>query len=256
MGIVLAATVVVVIGIALAQLLARSLSGRDSSALFVYLFVALPLSAVANLFFKGPLLRVSQRVFHIPSESSHWPWWFTVLALVVVVGAVEEITKCSVLLLPNARAIVLDPIGAGQMAILVGFGFGVGEACFIGWRFWTHLHPGAGSPHVWELTGFISERFLAMFLHSAFLLVAFSQLRHGLRRFSFGFTIATLLHALADSPISLFQAKIIGPAVITCLLTAEGVLSIWMICKYFEWTRGRRPLAEQSGAEVLFARSR
>lgn len=176
--------------------------------------LGLPLSAVVNLFVKGPLAAGVGSLAGVDSGLAQaTPAWFLVF-LFLLSPVFEELIKVSPLLIPWVRrraATVVDAFWAG---LALGIGFGLGEAAYLAWQI---AAAGVYEIYPWyAFTGFLFERTIVVFIHG-FMTMLFTRMIAGGRPIT-GFLMAAGAHALVNSAAMLYQLELI-PGTLASLWT-------------------------------------
>jgi uncharacterized membrane protein YhfC len=206
----------------------------------------LPLSAVVNMFVKGPLFGSLVALARLPADQALWPFWFSLLILVLV-GVTEEAIKLLPLIFRSLRAFLDDPGWALGMGLLFGIGFGVGEAWFLAYGM-----QGLAAPYTfWQLQGFGGERIFAICIHA--FLTAFFVYGIGRNRLWLFYLLAIALHTVADAGAMLYQAGVIpGAAAGFIGQLAMAPVFIYGLLLIIRLKRENR-VAAFAGDRVLFA---
>jgi uncharacterized membrane protein YhfC len=223
-GIFVAAALSTALGIWAFGTLLRQFA-KVNRELLVIFGIALPLSPIVNIIVKGPIINYFRSLWGLQVSPSLWPWWFAVIALGVV-GVSEESIKLLPLTWRPARARAVERSGVAMLAMVIGLGFGIGEAWFLAWRIYR------SQPHIahlpfYELTGFTAERVLAMALHSVLVSLPVSGILLNRTRFTQRLMGAMGLHCVVDLGPMLFQTGIISvvPAFALVLLTFVPIVN-------------------------------
>jgi uncharacterized membrane protein YhfC len=225
-------------------------SGRRRPYLFL-IPLGLPMSALANLFIKRPLvMAVAGKAGVSPHISSRQPLWFLLFALFVA-PFVEEAIK--VLPLASGRVRRLAVVGGGALwvGMALGVGYGLGECIYL-------AVASAGDPRYVNLpwyafTGFLSGRLVACFLHGVMTAVVVVMWQRGVAWAFVGYLAAVGLHTLADIGAILFQLHLVPGAIAGLMLIPALVATTWV----FEHMRRRMGVERgEGGTEVLYWSSR
>jgi uncharacterized membrane protein YhfC len=198
---------------------------------------------IINLLVKKPVLAHMLSRFNVSSSMATWPWWFALLALLLV-GVSEEAIKLAPVLAPSVRKEVRARNSAVPMAFAIGLGFALGEIWYLAYR--IHFQdPATARLPVYMLGGFVSERIATLVLHSFFVLLALRGLLISTPRFLIGGAAAVAAHALVDATALLYQMKRISaePAILVLMLTT-------IACALPFWAYGRRLTSLERSAMV------
>ncbi|MEK9150404.1 MAG: hypothetical protein AAB267_10225 [Candidatus Desantisbacteria bacterium] len=227
------------------------IKGREY--LLLYIFISLPLSALVNIFVKGPIFIYLLKIFNI-GEGAKWPLWF--LFVISIIGPLcEEVIKILPLII-MLKIASMDGLKIYLLGMLLGIGFGIGEAFYLGYSF-TIAMPEyiSGLKNLLLVSsGFGGERLLAITIHwfltatVAFGIVMKKPIRY--------FSLAVLLHFLINIPACLYQdygmpAQICG--VLTVIIFLVLFFSVFL--KIEERVRlGYEKPASQKEEKVLYER--
>lgn len=184
--------------------------------LLLCILISLPLSAIVNIFVKEPIFIYLLKTFNISEEVTKLPVWF--LFVVSIIGPLcEEAIK----ILPLIIIIVIirmDEFKIYLLGILLGIGFGIGEAFYLGYSFTIAMpeYISGFKNLLMVASGFGGERLLAILIHWFLTAtVAFGiVIRKSIRYFFW----AVFLHFLFNIPAVLYQEYGM-PASITWVLT-------------------------------------
>ena len=152
--------------------------------------VALPLQPLAFYFIRIPIDH--WLVARLGSMSVTYKWLVTFYAPLT-----EEPAKLIPLLIPALRRDI-NSTNFVRYALAIGGSFAIGEMWFIADRV-AHM-PNLATLPFYQFGGYVSERLMVCFFHSAFVAVA---LWRWPRRFALGIAGAMALHWLGNFPISL-----------------------------------------------------
>lgn len=200
----------------------RLIKGKEY--LFLYSLLSLPLSAVVNIFIKSPIFSYLCSIFNIDNEPTQWPIWFTFI-ITIIGPLLEEGTKLLPLLI-LIKLFSMDKLMIYLLGLLIGMGFGIGEAWYLGYSFSQGMPEyTSGLKNLWMLfVGFEGERFLATLIHSFLTgIVAFGILIKEPIRYFF---LAVLFHFLINIPPCLYQLGWLPPEL-------SGILIIIIFCFLF-----------------------
>lgn len=178
---------------------------RDRNILIAFL-IGLPLSALANVYVKTPVITGIERITW-PSVSGSAPWRFLWLVLWVA-PLVEEAAKLLPLAVPDIRQSLASPRMPFRYGMASGFGFGLGEAWYLAWGI-SQSRMDAGLPFYY-FTGFMSERLLVAFAHGVMTSVAVNGVASSGASAPGGYAGAVALHALLNAGALAYQAGLIG----------------------------------------------
>jgi len=141
-----------------------------------------------------------------------------------------------------------------MLAMAIGLGFGIGEAWFVAWRFFQ-TQPQIARLPFYELTGFMTERILAMALHSVLTALPVSGVSLTRGRFAQRLMVAMGLHCAVDLGPMLFQTKILSilPTYALVLITVVPLFS--RLLKYLDpLLRSGKKCSLEAG-RVMYRRS-
>jgi len=225
-------------------------SGRDKRYLWL-LLPGLPLSALANLLVKRPLIVTVGQVAGVePSLGLATPLWF-IIFLALVPPVTEEAIKTLPLVLPPLRRLANSRSGALWVGVTLGVSFGLGEAAFLAYGV-AQSPQYAGYPW-YAFTGYLGERLVVCFCHGVMTAVFVAGLRCGGWRALGGYLAAVGLHALLNLGAILAQLGVISLTVAGLGLVGPFVVLVFI----FEWLRrraSRDPDAQERAAEVVYFR--
>lgn len=189
--------------------------------LLLYMFIPLPLSAIVNIFIKTPVFSYLCEIFNMNNEPAQWPIWF--LTIISIIGPLCEEGIKLLPLLVIIKLFLNDRSEIYSLGILIGSGFGIGEAWYLGYCFTkdTPEYVSGFKNLLLLLLGFGGERLFAILLHSFFTgIVSFGILIKKPIRY---FLLSVLSHFLINIPACLYQ--VYGISVSTC-----GILTIPIFC--------------------------
>lgn len=198
---------------------------KEKEYLLLYILLSLPLSAVVNIFIKAPIFSYLLIIFNIDNELTQWPIWFSFIITIIGPLLEEGIKLLPLLIL--IKLLSMDKLRIYLLGILIGIGFGIGEAWYLGYSF------SEGMPEYISglknlgmlLLGFGGERFLATLIHALLTgMVAFGILIKEPIRYFF---LAVLFHFLINIPACLYQLGWIPQQIIS------GILTIIIFCFLF-----------------------
>ncbi|MDI6735796.1 MAG: YhfC family glutamic-type intramembrane protease [bacterium] len=222
--------------------------------LLFWLLLSLPLSAIINLFIKSPIFSQLNIIFNISEETTQWPMWFHLITLIV--GALAEEAIKIVPLLFLIRIVSLDKVSIYYLGFLLGVGFGIGEAWYIGYSFAKESPEyNSGLKNLLLLlAGFGGERLFTIFIHG--FLTAGVTYGILLKKPIIFFLLMGLFHSLINLPALLYQVQKI-PGEITGILTV--IIFCFLLFSVF-LKIGDRVITKwgktilQKGDEVLYER--
>ncbi len=218
------------------------------------LLLSLPLSAIVNLFIKAPIFSQLDRIFNMSEEPTQWPMWFHLIGLIV--GALaEEVIKIVPLLLIIIRKVSLDNVSIYYLGLLLGVGFGIGEAWYLGYSFSMELcEYNSGLKNLLLLlSGFGGERLFTVFIHG--FLTAGVTYGILLKKPIIFFLLMVLLHSLINFPALLYQLqKIPGEIAGILTLIIFCVLLFSVFLKIGDKVIMKWGKSLQKGDEVLYER--
>ena len=247
MGIWIAALIATGLGILIGGPLLRAWIGRDRRY-YLALAISLFLSPAINLGVKKPVLGFMIRRFVVSAKTPEWPWWFGILALLLV-GVSEEGIKLAPALLPSVRQSVRQLGSAAPMAFAIGLGFALGEIWYVAYRI-AITDPASASLPFYLLGGFTSERVGTVVVHSFLAFLALRGLLLGWPRFLLAAASAMLAHALIDAIPMLFQMKLV-----TADLAVLVFIPLVLLCTIPFYMYGRKQ-APASTSDLLAGASR
>ncbi|MEW5706330.1 MAG: PrsW family glutamic-type intramembrane protease [Actinomycetota bacterium] len=192
--------------------------------------IMLPFSPIINLVVKKPILNYLLASWDLPKSPKGWPLWFGLVSLLLV-GITEELIKISPLISGRIRALITSRRHSFVLACLLGFGFSIGETWYLAWSIYQNDPKTAALPF-YLLGGFTSERSIAVFAHTVFLIPPVLGLLRSFRHFVLGIVASVYLHALFDIPAMLYKIKIVSSSVASVLFTLDA-LAILLIYGYF-----------------------
>ncbi len=208
---------------------------------FLYTFLTIALCPFVNLLIKKPIFTsLLFPAFALEADPKTWPFWFLPIALLVA-PATEEAVKILPLVLPTLRRKLVEVGYAYGVGLTLGFGFGIGEAWYLAWGF-SQKMPDLASGPLYELTGFLGERFLVVFVHAYFTAIVahgISQ-QHGLRSYA----LAACFHALINVGAMLYQSGLISATL------ASVPLSISLLILFIYVFQLERRIRVQSPVDV------
>lgn len=208
-------------------------------------WLGLPLSAIVNLFVKGPIGEgVGEMAGIDPGLGLATPVWFLVL-LFLLAPVFEELIKAAPALIPSVRRGIETPGDALWTGMALGIGFGIGEAIYLAWQVTV---SGAYGEYPWyAFTGFFGERLLVVFMHGMMtgLLVLIAKRGHPV----LGYLVAAGAHALLNSGAVLYQLGLVPG------WAASAVLGVMLIvfALLFERIRPKRGAAEPTDDVVYYS---
>jgi uncharacterized membrane protein YhfC len=224
------------------------LSGRNRKLLWL-LLPGLPLSAVANLAVKRPLVLWLGDAGNVePGLGLATPLWF-IAALSLVSPVVEEAIKLLPLLLPAVRRQVDRRASALWVGMALGISFGLGEAGYLAYNV-AQAPEYVGYPW-YAFTGFLGERLAVTLVHGLLTMLVVVGIWRGGWRILGGYLAAVLLHLLTNLGAILYQIEVIpAPAAGLSLLAALILLAI--IFEHFRRQTAREGEDEDRAQEVVY----
>jgi len=176
--------------------------------------LGLPLSAIVNIFVKGPLASGVGLLAGIGSGLVQTtPVWFLVF-LFLLSPVFEELIKVTPLLVPWVRRRATAVADAFWAGLALGIGFGLGEAAYLAWQI---AAAGVYEIYPWyAFTGFLFERTIVVFIHGFMTMLFTRMIASG--RPATGFLMAAGAHALVNSAAMLYQLGLI-PGTLSSLWT-------------------------------------
>jgi uncharacterized membrane protein len=218
------AAITLALSVALGAGLIYVMSGRKKKHLWL-LLPGLPLSALANLAIKRPLVLWLGEIGQVePGLGLASPLWF-VVALSLVPPVIEEAAKLLPLFLPAVRRQV-DSLGSAiWVGMALGISFGLGEAAYI--AFSVAQAPEYSAYPWYAFTGYLSERLAVSLVHGLLTMIVVVGLWRGGWRALAGYLAAVLLHLLVNLGAILYQLDVLPAAAAgLSLLAALVVLAI------------------------------
>lgn len=197
-----AAVITTILSVLVVVVIQKKLQVRPKSY-YGLIVMALPFSMLVNAV-KIPLLEL----FFYPKLNSQSLLLVDIILWLLLVGVTEELIKVAPVLFLWFRSKKKKMSELIVLAWSLGVGFGVGEIWFLaslylnsetsdyGWLGW--------------LTGFGVERFLVVFAHALFTMVAVFGLRSGAGKGFLTLGSAIGLHSLFNAPILLYAGDYIG----------------------------------------------
>ncbi|MGE5589129.1 MAG: PrsW family glutamic-type intramembrane protease [Bacillota bacterium] len=183
-----------------------------------FTLAGLPMSAVVNLWVKGPLAVAVGNAAGVPAgQGLATPIWFLVF-LFLLAPVLEEAIKLVPLVPLAMRRRLAEPGAALWAGVYLGLGFGLGEVAYLAWGI-ARSPAYAGYPF-WYFGGFFGERLLVVYLHAALTGLAASGWTRGPGRALGTYGMALGLHALANLGAMLYQLKLANGTVAQLSLVA------------------------------------
>ena len=231
MGLFIAAFIATLITAAIFLIFCIHLMNGKKS-FYVFLVIGLPLSPLVNLCIKKPVFGYLLATFNLQESPKKWPLWFGLIVLIIV-GVTEELIKVLPLVFKRFNALVTDKKNAFSIASFLGLGFGIGEIWYLAWS--IHIKdPKIAALPFYMLSGFTSERALAVLSHIVFLMFPLFGLLEGTRGFTLGLSIGILLHSVFDTIAMLYQMDIISVGIASILLIAESIIVGSLFIRFFD----------------------
>jgi hypothetical protein len=221
------------------------MSGRQKDA-FLLVALALPFSALINIFVKGPIAGVLLSLAGIPLPlSMATPIWFLAVILFL-----SPLTEEAIKLAPLASRALREQLvpSALYAGLAAGIGFGIGEIWYLAWGISTV--PAYSSYPFYYFTGFMGERFLVVLLHGAMTAIAASMLPRGAGKAVQGYILAVCLHAFLNLGAILYQIGAMG----VDLATYYIFIPLLIIVAIFERLRRGEAKSRPPKESVLFSR--
>ncbi len=243
-GIFIAAAIAAAVSLAVWGGILYVISGRQRGC-FLLVALALPFSAIINIFMKAPIGSALLSLFGIPVPLSlATPVWF--LALILFLSPLtEEAIKLAPIISKKMRERFSSPLYAGLAA---GIGFGIGEIWYLAWG--ISMVPAYSAYPFYYFTGFIGERFLVVFLHGAITAIAAYMLLRGAGKAILGYLAAVCLHAFLNLGALLYQIGAVGVGIGSYYI----LLPLFVIVIIFETLRRRDAKSRPTEERVLFSR--
>jgi len=176
------------------------IQGREY--LLLYILISLPLSAAVNIFVKAPIFIYLLKTFNI-GEATKLPVWF--LFIISIIGPLCEEAIKILPLIVIIKITRMDELKIYLLGMLLGIGFGIGEAFYLGYSF-TIAAPEyiSGLKNLLMVSsGFGGERLLAIMIH--WFLTATVAFGIAIKKPIRYFSLAVLFHFLINIPACLYQ---------------------------------------------------
>ncbi len=191
------------------------------------LLVGLPLSALANIWIKTPLVHAVARLWGISLDlGAHSPWWF-LLFLLLVAPVLEEPIKLLPLALPPVRHQVRSASSAIWIGLALGVSFGLGEAAFLAYNIATT--PANIALPASVFTGYAIERWMYCLLHGVMTAIFLMGIQHGRWHILTGYLSAILLHSLVSSVALFTQVGMLPADVAQWIILLEFLLALLLL---------------------------
>lgn len=174
---------------------------------YLFIIITFPLSALVNLAIKRHILLALISIFSINESPKFWPFWFLPIANLIA-PLTEEPIKILPIIFTEARDSLKEKRRAYILGLLLGAGFGIGEAWYLAISF-TLTKPEYAFGLFFDLIGFFSERFLVVIVHGLLTAVLLFGFKKSFVKYFF---IAVGFHYLLNIGAALYQ---------------RGILSIW-----------------------------
>jgi hypothetical protein len=216
---------------------------RNVLAAFV---ICLPLSALVNEYVKAPLISAIQIVAW-PGRAGPAPWGF-LLPVLWVAPLTEEAVKLLPLAIPDLGSSLDRPSSPLRYGMSSGFGFGVGEACYLAWGI-AHTQVYARLPFYF-FAGYMTERLVVCFAHGVMTSAAMTGIARGGGAAARGYLGAAALHALLNVGALLYQARLAGPYAPNLAM----LVSIVVLAAVFERLRSQALQATSPAVQVIWER--
>ena len=209
----------------------------------------LPLSAAVNLLVKRPILLALVAAAGVDTIGPGSPPWLAAAAWLLAPIA-EEGIKLGALLVPYVRRRFLDGESALLVGAAIGFGFGIGEAAYVGYA--LGLRTDLAALPWYAFFPFLGERLAAIFIHGALTSIVAVGLWRGGRAAVTAYGVAVALHAAANVGPMLAQLGAVPSETASALLVPVAIV----IAAIFE--RDRRAVRPASADRVdeIYARRR
>jgi uncharacterized membrane protein YhfC len=226
-GIYVASLIVSTIGMGIIGLTIFIAGGRNRR-LFWFLLIGLPLSPIANVALKQPVVSFLSSIY---GTNSLYGAPFGFLLLMLLMGPIiEELIKLFPLAFRWLKQFVRGRNHAIYCGLAVGMGFGLGENWYLAYLVCQN-DPITAMMQFYLLSGFIVERCLSLVAHSIFSAVAYVGVaRRGILR-TMLISGAILIHALSNLPALLFQMGTVTDQTASNLLIAfVSLMLVVFIC--------------------------
>lgn len=185
------------------------------------LAVPLPLSAAVNLLVKRPILLALAANAGVDAIGPGSPLWLAVTAWLLA-PLTEEGIKLLALIVPSVRRHVVDGESALLVGAAIGFGFGLGEAAYVGYA--LGLRADLAALPAYAFFPFLGERVAAIFIHGALTSIVAVGLWRGRRALVAAYGVAVALHAAANAGPMLAQLGQVSSETASALLLPAAVL--------------------------------
>ncbi|MGB9721847.1 MAG: YhfC family glutamic-type intramembrane protease [bacterium] len=195
------AGIVTVVGLVILYLWVGRWGLREIKYFYLYSLLTLPLSALVNLAVKRPIALKLLALFNLEEEPKLWPLWFLPIGILLA-PVTEETIKILPVIFSDLRQVLKEKKKALIAGLILGFGFGIGEAWYLAFSL-TQKMPEYASGSFWLLFGFFNERLMAIVVHgcmTAIVLMGFY------RNFLKYYLLAVLFHYLGNIGAAFYQS--------------------------------------------------
>ncbi len=235
---------------ALFLFLAKEWLGMEVKKVLGFSALTMVLCPAVNLLIKKPLLGAALTALNFKSEPQFWQLWFLGVSLFLA-PITEEAIKILPMISKAMRRHLLPEWRAYGTGFALGFGFGIGEIWYLAWGF-TQKMPELANGPLFQLFGFLGERFLASFVHAFLTAIVVSGMTK--KKGWQAYAVAVALHAFVNVGPALFQAKIISPVLVSIPMTFSILTLILYAFRTERNTRRSRPSSRRG--KVLFKRAK
>lgn len=227
------------------------LSGRLKCYLWL-LLPGVPFSLVVNAGIKTSLaILVGQIANILPHQGLRTPGWF-VLFLFMLSPVLEEGMKVVPLLLPRAWRLLIKPAAALWVGIMLGVGFGLGEAAYIAYSV-AQLPEYSRLPW-YAFTGYAGERWITFFMHGVMTAVFVIGLQRTKLAALAGYFGATGLHALVNAGPMLARVGIIPTWATSVCVVGAFTLTAYIFERLRHQAARGAGISEAAGEILYFER--
>jgi hypothetical protein len=224
------------------------MSGRNKTLLWL-LLPGLPLSALANLAVKRPLVLWLGETGQVePGLGLASPLWF-IVALSLVSPVIEEAVKVLPLLLPAVRRQVGSLSGAIWVGLALGISFGLGEAAYIAYN--VAQAPEYAAYPWYAFTGYLSERLAVTLVHGLLTMLVVVGIWRGGWRGLAGYLAAILMHLLVNLGAILYQLDV-SPATAASLSLLAALVVLAIIFERLRRQSATGGEDKERAAEVIY----
>lgn len=170
---------------------------RKSSRYLWLIPLGIPLSWIVCEYIKNPSIGFIGHSAGIPEGlGSLRPIWLLFL-IFIITPITEELIKVLPLLIPGVRRLLTESSSKFWIGIMLGVGFGVGEAGYLAWK--VSLNTTVSVLPWYFFIGFLVERWMACLLHAVQTTIFVLGINGGPKSAGIGYLRAVGLHALMNS---------------------------------------------------------